>query len=195
MILSKVVAVGMLSCFVAVLPVFASDEPKDTPYLSGMPNYALTSGCEDKEFEAQPFFTGKEVVTLEGKLWVREYLVKEGAKQASELQILRNYSNAIKNMGGEVLFEGPCKKEECGDKYDQQIVSGKITKAGKELWVEVVAQNSGTDYMLRVLEKEQMKQDVTASDMLDALNRDGRVALYINFERGNPPSSPNPRRS
>ncbi len=29
-----------------------------------------------------------------------------------------------------------------------------------------------------------MAQDVTASAMLDALNKDGRVALYINFDTG-----------
>jgi len=38
--------------------------------------------------------------------------------------------------------------------------------------------------MLRIVEKEQMRQDVTASDMLDALNKDGRVTLYINFDTG-----------
>jgi outer membrane protein OmpA-like peptidoglycan-associated protein len=182
--LSKLLAVGVLPGLLAFSPLLASEEPKDAPYLSGMPNYALTGGWEDKEFDAFPFFTGKGAVTVEGKFWVREYLVKEGAKEASELQILRNYSNAIRNMGGEVFFEGPCRKEECGDKYDLQLVSGKISKGGKEIWVEVVAQNSGTDYMLRILEKEQMKQDVTASDMLDALNKDGRVALYINFDTG-----------
>jgi outer membrane protein OmpA-like peptidoglycan-associated protein len=29
-----------------------------------------------------------------------------------------------------------------------------------------------------------MKQDVTASSMLDALNREGHIALYINFDTG-----------
>lgn len=29
-----------------------------------------------------------------------------------------------------------------------------------------------------------MKQDVTASDMFDALNHDGYIALYINFDTG-----------
>jgi outer membrane protein OmpA-like peptidoglycan-associated protein len=32
--------------------------------------------------------------------------------------------------------------------------------------------------------KEAMKQDVTASNLLDALNRDGHIALYINFDTG-----------
>src|SRR4030043_1306176 len=29
-----------------------------------------------------------------------------------------------------------------------------------------------------------MKQDVTAGDMFDALNREGHIALYINFDTG-----------
>jgi outer membrane protein OmpA-like peptidoglycan-associated protein len=29
-----------------------------------------------------------------------------------------------------------------------------------------------------------MKQDVTASDIFDALNREGHIALYINFDTG-----------
>jgi len=60
--------------------------------------------------------------------------------------------------------------------------------------VEVVPFNGGGDYYLTVVVKESMKQDVTASDMLDALNRDGRIALYINFDTGKstikPESSP-----
>jgi len=41
---SKVLMAGMLSWFCVVYSVFAYGESKDTPYLSGMPNYALTGG-------------------------------------------------------------------------------------------------------------------------------------------------------
>lgn len=50
--------------------------------------------------------------------------------------------------------------------------------------VEVVPFNDGNDYYLTVVVKEAMKQDVTASIILDALNKDGRIALYINFDTG-----------
>ena len=40
------------------------------------------------------------------------------------------------------------------------------------------------EYYLTIVLKELMKQVVTASDMFDALNRDGHVALYINFDTG-----------
>lgn len=61
---------------------------------------------------------------------------------------------------------------------------GKVIKNNNELWVEVVPFNGGNDYYLTVVVKETMKQDVTAGAMLDALNKDGHVALYINFDTG-----------
>jgi outer membrane protein OmpA-like peptidoglycan-associated protein len=64
------------------------------------------------------------------------------------------------------------------------MMIGKAIKGGSELWVEVVPFNDGGDYYLTVVVKEAMKQDVTASDMLNALNRDGHIALYINFDTG-----------
>ena len=44
--------------------------------------------------------------------------------------------------------------------------------------------NDGNDYYLTLLVKEAMKQDVEASNLLEALNREGHVALYINFDAG-----------
>jgi OOP family OmpA-OmpF porin len=44
--------------------------------------------------------------------------------------------------------------------------------------------NDGNDYYLTLLVKEAMKQDVEASNLLEALNREGHVALYINFDTG-----------
>ena len=42
--------------------------------------------------------------------------------------------------------------------------------------------NGGADYQMTVVEREPMRQDVTASGLLAALNSDGHVALYINFD-------------
>jgi outer membrane protein OmpA-like peptidoglycan-associated protein len=63
------------------------------------------------------------------------------------------------------------------------MMVGKVVKNGSELWVEV-ASLGGDDYYLTVVLKELMKQDITANDMFEALNRDGRIALYINFDTG-----------
>lgn len=119
--------------------------------------------------------------------------MKESAKQASELQILRNYVNAARNMGGTVVFEGESPSVECAENRSSRMVVGKVIKGGNELWVEVVPFNDGHDYYLTVVVKEVMKQDVTASDMFDALNREGYIALYINFDTGKSTIKPESR--
>jgi len=161
----------------------AESELKDTPYFSGMPNYKITEAT-DQEFADYRFFNGKDCTTVEGKKHFRAYTLKEDSKQSSELQISRNYANAVKNMGGTVVFEGQCSGADCAENCGYRMIVGKVIKGGNELWVEVVPFNDGNDYYLTVVAKEAMKQDVTASAMFDALNREGHIALYINFDTG-----------
>ena len=156
------------------------EELKDTPYFSSMPNYYVGEAT-DREFDAFGFFDGKNSVNVEGKFWKRDYSLKEDAKQASELQILRNYAGAVRKMGGKVLIEGQC--SDCdASTCSGNIMTGQVTKGSANLWVQVIPCNGGSTYSLVVVEKEAMKQDVTASDLLDTLNSQGSVAVYINFD-------------
>ncbi len=161
----------------------AESEFKDTPYFTGMPNYKITDAT-DQEFADYRFFNGKDCTTVEGKKHYRAYTLKEDSKQSSELQISRNYANAVKNMGGTIVFEGECSGVDCAENCGGRMMVGKVIKGGDELWVEIVPFNDGNDYYLTVVAKEAMQQDITASSMLDALNREGHVALYINFDTG-----------
>ena len=186
----KLAAVLSITMLLGLLhaPAMAQDEEtevkaKDTPYFSGMPNYKIVE-AGDKKFADYRFFNGKDCTTVEGKRFNRAYTLEEDAESASDLQISRNYANAVKNMGGTVLFEGLCEGADCAENCGYQMMVGKVLKGGAELWVEVVPFNDGNDYYLTVVAKESMTQDVTASAMLDALNKDGRVALYINFDTG-----------
>jgi OmpA-OmpF porin, OOP family len=161
----------------------AQSEFKDTPYFSGMPNHRITE-ASDQEFTDYRFYNGKDCTSVEGKKYFRTYSLKEGAKQGSDLQISRNYSNSIKSMGGTIIFDGECFGANCAENCGGRMLVGKVTKGANELWLEVAPFNDGNDYYLTVIVKEAMKQDVTASNILDALNRDGRIALYINFDTG-----------
>ncbi len=157
-------------------------ELKDTPYFSGMPNYTIYDG-EEIEFDSYNFFNGKNCTVVEGKKLKRIYVLKEDAQKSSVIQIMRNYANSVRNMGGTVIFEGAPQDADCADNNGLNMIIGKVTKGGNEMWVEV-ASLGGDDYYLTIVLKELMKQDVTASDMFEALNRDGRIALYINFDTG-----------
>jgi OmpA-OmpF porin, OOP family len=170
--------------FILVSPLIQAQESefKDTPYFSGMPNFMIYN-AEDIEFDSYNFFNGKNCTTVEGKKFKRIYSLKENALKSSAIQISRNYANAVRNMGGTVIFEGAPQNADCADFNGLQMIVGKVVKDGNELWVEV-ATLGGDDYYLTVVLKELMKQDVTAGDIFEALNRDGHIALYINFDTG-----------
>ena len=144
---------------------------KDHPMLSRMKGFTISS-CESN-FDAVEFTTAEEkTVTVEGQKMVIDYLLAEGAPSPSYLQIRRNYGNAIKSLGGALLYE------------EGRYGSFKLVKNGKEIWVSVEGFNEGRTYTLTILEVQAMEQEVTANQMLDALNKDGFMALYINFDTG-----------
>lgn len=158
------------------------EEYKDTPYFTGMPNYEITQ-ADDREFDSFQFFDGKAMVPVEGRFWKRTYALKEGATKASGLQIIRNYANAVRKAGGAVFTEGPCEGSQYGDwEGYAAVVFGKLVKGSNEVWLAINAQEYGEWYEMTVVERQAMRQDVTANAMLEALNRDGFVALYINFD-------------
>lgn len=157
-------------------------EFKDTPWFSGMPNY-LVYDAEDTEFDSYNFFNGKNCITVEGRKLRRIYSLKEDVQKSSVNQIIRNYANAVKSMGGEIIFEGAPQDAQCAEFNGLNMMVGKIAKSGKEMWIEV-ATLGGDDYNLTVVVKELMKQDITANNMFEAINRDGHIALYINFDTG-----------
>ena len=157
-------------------------EYKDTPWLSRMPNYNI-GDAEDIELDSYNFFNGKNCNTVEGKKYRRIYYHKEDAPQLSAVQISRNYANAIRSMGGTVIYEGEPQEAECSENNGRYMLVGKVAKDGNELWIEVLPADA-SEYYITIVLKELMKQDVTASDMFEALNRDGHVSLYINFDTG-----------
>ena len=170
----------------AVLAVFASaQEPdaegcKDHPMLSRMKGFTISS-CESKFDEAEFYTAEDKTEKVEGQKTKIEYALNEGAACPSYLQIRRNYGNAVKSLGGTVLYD------------EARYASFKIVKNGQEIWASVEGFNEGSDYVLTILEVQAMKQEVTANQMLDALNKDGFMALYINFDTGKSEIKPESR--
>jgi OOP family OmpA-OmpF porin len=144
---------------------------KDHPMFTRMKNYVI-SACA-KNFNEHEFYLAEgQTKTVEGDMTVLEYELVEGAAQPSALQIRRNYGNAVKTLGGTVLF-------------DQEInLTAHLLKNGREIWVGAAVYNEGRNYTLTIVEVTAMVQEVTADAMFDALSKDGFMALYINFDTG-----------
>ena len=149
---------------------------KDHPLLSRMPNFYIVS-YEDREFDSHKFVVqaGKPATPVEGHLYHIRYKLNKGAAEPGELKIRRNIQDALKKIGGKVVFD---------DNFNRRSTIV-LQKDGKETWVDV---NSGaTYYTLWIVEKEGMKQEVVAdaAAMGNDIRSTGHVSVYgIYFDTG-----------
>jgi len=155
-------------------------ESKDYPGITRMPGYFIY------DYSELPFdsftFTVKEAgktkdVKVEGHKYDFRFNLKDGATMPSPIQILRNYQNAARAAGGQVLYEG------------DDSTTLRLGKGGKEAWVVVNTSNipSGMFITMTIIEKEGMKQEVTmdAAAMAQGLSDAGEVAIYgVYFDTG-----------
>jgi outer membrane protein OmpA-like peptidoglycan-associated protein len=84
----------------------------------------------------------------------------------STLQVLRNVENAVKQVGGTVVATDSSKE------------TLKLTRDGKELWIEVWADYTGK-YILTIVEKAAMAQELVANAdaFADSLKTTGHIAV------------------
>jgi OmpA-OmpF porin, OOP family len=171
-------AIVLTSTAFAADPQVDREGYKDFPGITRVPGFILREygDCVETAFDAHDFWVtqnGKDVQeSVEGhKFWYR-YRLKAGLPQPSVLQIMRNYQNAARSAGGQVLID------------KNGFTTIRLNKGGKEVWLEVHT-NAGYEYDLTIIEKEAMKQEVTvdAAGMASSIADTGSVAIYgINFD-------------
>jgi outer membrane protein OmpA-like peptidoglycan-associated protein len=155
----------------------------DHPMLSRYPNSRISE--YEKGYNTVDMLVGgapgarprKE--SLEGQLTRIRYFHNDPNSQPSALQVIRNYQNAIRSIGGKVVYERLPKPNDGGE---TTLVA---QFGGKEVWVRVrpeIFSAPAQSYLLEILEREGMEQKVTAARLLDELNKQGFTALYLNFE-------------
>lgn len=146
----------------------------DHPLFTRMNNTHIVF-CKSTAFDSFKFKTGKGTdVAVEGKKFEIKYQTNAGNEYAGPLMIIRNHQDAIKKIGGAVLFE------------DQRYTWLKVAKDDKEIWAQVdTAWNKG--YMLTIIEKQAMVQEVVANAELfkSGLQTSGHVEVPgIFFDTG-----------
>ena len=159
----------------------AAAEQKDTPDCKDHPLFTRMPGswihnCSHKEFDAHAFPLGKgKTEQVEGRLWTLTYYPQSDLKsKPGELQILRNFENAVKQLGGTVI---------AAEKTRETL---KLAKDGKEFWVDLWAEFTGK-YGMTIVEKSAMAQDIVGN--ADVFSNDirttGHAAVYgILFDTG-----------
>jgi outer membrane protein OmpA-like peptidoglycan-associated protein len=144
----------MMLCL--ALPAVAA-EPKDAAgckdhplFPSRMPNYIIGK-CESKEFDVYNFFTkdARKPFPVEGKVTLITYRVDDRKNERSGVEIVRNYENALKKIGGTIASIEP-----------QRRVNGSVVVDGREVWAE--AERGNGQIWLRIVEKQAMAQTIVA---------------------------------
>jgi len=136
------------------------------------------SQYQDQDFESYDFTgSNRDGVTVEGRKLRIAYAYGGKGKKQSSLQVIRNYENAMKKIGGTVVY----KKDD--------FITLKLVKGARETWAEIASEvDAGWGgYTLTIVEKGEMAQEVTAdaAAMGADIKSSGHVAIYgINFDTG-----------
>jgi len=138
----------------------------DYPLISRMPGFWIAA-YQESEYDSHTFRdSANNKINIEGHKYFIEYRLKKGGQEPGRLMILNNHENALKKIDAEIL------------KRTKKDLNCKVTKEGKEIWIQVRALDSL--YRLTIVEREQMKQKVTVNP--DALFGDiattGHAAVY-----------------
>ena len=180
--ISTIAAMILLCLLTANVYAEQKDNVKcqDHPMFTRMPGYWI-HGCDHKQFDGvdfKIFEKGKvtQTIRVEGELWmVRYYPQADMKSKPSELQIFRNFENAIRKQGGTLI--GTTDKK-------RQVY--KLAKDGNEIWVEVWAEFTGK-HGYTIIQKKEMAQDVVADAQAfsNDIRTTGHAAVYgIYFDTG-----------
>ena len=163
-----------------------ADQPgfHDPQLFTRLPGYFLSEGSsvQEQQFGSHTFVTqtGNRRAEQRVEGHVQQFLYtfdQSHGAPASGLQIIRNYENAARRLGGKVLYSV--------EDFPSSHSTLQITRDGRETWVEVEAY--GNTYTLVIVEREAMAQDVVANaDALrTGLAQSGHVAVPgIYFDTG-----------
>jgi outer membrane protein OmpA-like peptidoglycan-associated protein len=140
---------------------------KDHPMFNRISGFNITE-YNVEEFGSYIFYdiNGNEV-NVEG---TKTYIYYECNCEEAPLKIIRNFSNAIKNIGGTAY-----------EPYNNKAYVF-LKQGNKETWAEVFA--GDYYYYLTIVEKGEVEQEITANAILKELNETGKAILYINFDSG-----------
>jgi outer membrane protein OmpA-like peptidoglycan-associated protein len=168
----------MLAGFAPLIAQEDAEGSKDPAMFTRMPGFHIYR-YDDLQFDKHEFPLNPEKnQAVEGHSLFIIYWLNDNVQTPSPLQIVRNYTNAIKKIGGQLIYEFE-------DGGSQNVIL-KLVKNNLEVWAHVSAASNGT-YSVSIIEKQTMSQDVVAdaSSMASSIKETGKVAVYgIYFDTG-----------
>jgi OmpA-OmpF porin, OOP family len=171
---------SFLIMLAGITPLIAQTDvegSKDPSLFTRMPGYHIYR-YDDLQFDKYEFrISNEKTQVVEGHHLFIYYDLNNNVQAPSPLQTVRNYTNAVKKIGGQLVYE----YEDAGEN-----VVLKVVKDGMEVWAYVYASGNGS-YTIHLIEKQAMNQDVIAdaNSLANSIKESGKVAVYgIYFDTG-----------
>ena len=169
----------LIFAVVLLVPMAAFAEPdadgcKDHPLFTRMKSYYIVQ-CEKKYDQANIMIdedpdSPKNLKPEGDKTFIKYQYEDSAGKAPSYLQIRRNYQNAAKALKAKILVDR------------LRYTAMQIDKDSSRIYIGLELFNDGRTIDITILEQKAMVQEITANDMWQALQKDGFMALYINFD-------------
>jgi hypothetical protein len=133
-LLQRCLLAGILTGLSASVFAAPDDAPgsKDHPLLTRYPDSHITE--YQQNYNSVEFLTeanSDQRKVIEGDTTFIRYFYNQADTQPSPLQLIRNYQNAIKSIGGEVVYE---RLPRDGDGGETTL---KVATGSKDVWVRV----------------------------------------------------------
>ncbi|MDI6715163.1 MAG: OmpA family protein [Thermodesulfovibrio sp.] len=145
---------------------------KDHPMFTRMENFYIYE-CRVSDYDQADFRDEKgKTVKVEGKYYYALFKIKKGVTPPSALKVIRNFQNAIKNIGGKVIYENI----PYGD-YGYTYMT--LFKPEMKSWI-ILEFWGGDRYKLIIVEKAEMAQEVVADakSMMSDIQTKGSASVY-----------------
>ncbi len=174
------VAIAALTIASTAFAQTDAEGSKDYPGIARMPNSFIMTYAYRKfdafNFTVATVHNQDKTQSVEGEKTFIRYALKDGAQRTSPLQKVRNYENAARTAGGQVVWDYIN-----GDNSAQATL--KLHQGSSEIWVYLDASTNA--YELTIVARQAMAQEVVidAAAMASSLADTGSVAIYgINFD-------------
>ncbi len=147
---------------------------KDYRLLGHLPNY-IAGEPKTRNFDQAEFTTdtvsGESTITVAGKTFSLGYALKEGAPALSDLEIQTNYRNRLKEVGALITHTAP------------RYTYANLEQNGQNIWISIYSSEASVE--INVVEEKPFQASIEPPQenaLKAALDKDGHIALYINFD-------------
>lgn len=177
-------------------PYFSLMDGYEPMTLKNHPGDASREFTRDVSYDRYEFFDGKKMIPVEGRLYTARAL----GTGVSIFQAEKTYQKLVHDLGGVTVWEGGGQeildaKLKFADQRHRGIyrIEGEkgatymVRTPTSEIWVEIWKrwQDDDESYWLTIVEKKGLEMKarmLDAEQMKAALDAQGHVALYINFD-------------